>query len=59
MSDFGRNAFTFMGPWDGQVVATAIHNGHDLRPEIEEEIQLDEDEREQRDGGHGPRDARG
>lgn len=45
MSDFGRNAFTFMGPWDGQVVATAIHNGHDLRPEIEEEIQLDEDER--------------
>lgn len=27
-------AYTFHGPWDGPVVATAIHAGHDLRTEL-------------------------
>ena len=45
MSDLGRDAFTFIGPWDGRLVATAVHNGHDLREEIAEEIALEEDER--------------
>jgi N-formylglutamate deformylase len=35
-------AVTFQGEWDGQLVATAIHNGHDLRPEVAAELVLDE-----------------
>ena len=30
------------GDWSGQLVATAIHNGHDLRPETAAEMVLDE-----------------
>ena len=26
----------FIGPWDTQIVATAIHAGHDLRPDVAE-----------------------
>ena len=37
-----RPAFRFYGDWSGQIVATAIHNGHDLVPEIGEAMQLDE-----------------
>lgn len=38
-------AATFHGDWDGQLVATAIHNGHDLRPEVAREMVLDERDR--------------
>lgn len=36
------DAVAFVGDWSGQVVATSVHAGHDLRPEIEEEMILDE-----------------
>lgn len=35
-------AVTFEGDWSGQLVATAIHNGHDLRPEVAAAMVLDE-----------------
>lgn len=35
-------AVTFHGDWSRQIVATAIHTGHDLRPEVAEEMVLDE-----------------
>ncbi|HHU10103.1 MAG TPA: N-formylglutamate amidohydrolase [Intrasporangiaceae bacterium] len=35
-------AVTFAGDWSGQLVATAIHTGHDLRPEVAEAMILDE-----------------
>jgi N-formylglutamate deformylase len=37
-----RPAFVMSGDWSGQLVATAIHNGHDLRPVTAEEMILDE-----------------
>lgn len=37
--------FDFHGTWDGQLVATAIHAGHDLRPETAELMVLDEADR--------------
>ncbi len=30
----------FVGPWDGPVVATAVHAGHTVRPELEREMLL-------------------
>ena len=33
---------TFEGDWGGQLLATAIHAGHDLRPEVAEAMVLDE-----------------
>ena len=36
------NAHTLSGDWSGQLVATAIHTGHDLRPEVAEAMILDE-----------------
>lgn len=38
-------AFEFDGDWSVPVVSTAIHNGHDLRPEFAELMILDEDDR--------------
>lgn len=38
-------AWTFHGRWQGQVVATAIHTGHDLRPEVAQAMVLPEDDR--------------
>ncbi|MGD8148875.1 N-formylglutamate amidohydrolase [Ornithinimicrobium sp. Y1694] len=35
----------FEGDWTGQLVATAIHNGHELRPEVAEAMVLPEDVR--------------
>jgi N-formylglutamate deformylase len=35
----------FTGDWDTQVVATSVHAGHDLRPEIAAAMVLDEDVR--------------
>lgn len=37
--------FEFNGNWDGQLVATAIHAGHDLRPEVAALMRLDEADR--------------
>lgn len=37
--------FEFLGTWDGPVVATSIHTGHALRPEVQELMDLDEDDR--------------
>ena len=34
-------AFTFSGDWSGQLVATAIHNGHDLRDDTARLMKLD------------------
>lgn len=34
--------FTFEGDWSGQLIATAIHAGHDLRPEVAQRLVLDE-----------------
>ena len=39
------DAFTMSGDWSGQHVATAIHTGHDLRPEVAELMALDEETR--------------
>lgn len=38
-------ACTFQGPWDGPVVATAIHAGHDLRTELVPLMALAESDR--------------
>ena len=37
--------FTASGDWSGQLVATAVHAGHDLRPEVAEQMILDEEVR--------------
>jgi N-formylglutamate amidohydrolase len=39
------DAFTLSGDWSGQLVATAIHAGHDLRPEVADLMVLDEEVR--------------
>ena len=35
----------FVGPWTGPLVATSVHAGHDLRPEIAAAMTLSEDDR--------------
>lgn len=47
MADLGgtSDAVAFVGEWDGPVVATSVHAGHGLRPEIAEAMVLDEAER--------------
>ncbi len=35
----------FVGPWTGQLVATSIHAGHELRPEIAGAMKLSESDR--------------
>lgn len=40
-----HSAYELRGVWDGPVIATAIHTGHDLRPEVAEAMVLDEDVR--------------
>ncbi|MEL4504506.1 N-formylglutamate amidohydrolase [Luteococcus sp. H138] len=37
--------FEFLGSWDGPVLATAIHTGHDLRPEVADLMALAEGDR--------------
>ncbi|MEL4358019.1 MULTISPECIES: N-formylglutamate amidohydrolase [unclassified Luteococcus] len=37
--------YEFIGTWEGPVVATAIHTGHDLRPEVADLMSLAEDDR--------------
>ncbi|KGN32936.1 N-formylglutamate amidohydrolase [Knoellia sinensis KCTC 19936] len=38
-------AFTWVGDWSAQLVATAIHTGHDLRDEVRAAMALDEETR--------------
>ena len=47
MTDLGQTsgAVAFEGTWSGQVVATSVHAGHGLRPEIAEAMVLAEAER--------------
>ena len=47
MTDWGgtSDAVAFVGDWQGPVVATSVHAGHGLRPEIAEAMVLDEAER--------------
>jgi N-formylglutamate deformylase len=37
-----RPPFDFLGDWGGQFIATAIHNGHDVRPAFAAELLLPE-----------------
>ncbi|KAB7745698.1 N-formylglutamate amidohydrolase [Nostocoides sp. F2B08] len=50
-----RPAATFSGDWSGQLVATAIHTGHDLRPEVAEQMILDEATRLREEDPHTDR----
>ena len=47
MTDLGgtSDAVAFAGEWDGPVVATSVHAGHELRPEIAAAMVLEESER--------------
>ena len=38
-------SYEFVGDWSGQLLATSIHAGHDLRPEVAELMVLDEKDR--------------
>ncbi|HHW84062.1 MAG TPA: N-formylglutamate amidohydrolase [Actinomycetales bacterium] len=40
-----RQPYEFLGDWSGQVVATAIHTGRGVRPELAEQMVLPEDVR--------------
>ncbi len=42
----------FTGDWDSQIVATSVHAGHGLRPEIAEQMVLDEDVRLREEDPH-------
>ncbi|MEO5662391.1 MAG: N-formylglutamate amidohydrolase [Nocardioides sp.] len=42
----------FIGDWDGQVVASSVHAGHELRPELCDAIILDEDVRLREEDPH-------
>lgn len=45
----------FVGPWDSQVVATSVHAGHDVRPELRPEMVLDEATRLREEDPHTDR----
>lgn len=47
-----RAPFEFLGDWGGQFVATAIHNGHDVRPELAAELVLPEPDRLREEDPH-------
>ena len=46
---------SFVGPWDGQVVATSVHAGHDVRADLAEQMVLDEDTRLREEDPHTDR----
>jgi N-formylglutamate deformylase len=46
---------TVVGPWTGQVVFTAVHAGHDLRPEVRDLMVLAEDTRYREEDPHTDR----
>jgi len=47
-----RPPFEFAGDWGGQFIATAIHNGHDVRPELAAELVLSESDRSREEDPH-------
>jgi N-formylglutamate deformylase len=47
-----RPPFEFVGEWDGQFIATAIHNGHDVRPDFAAELVLPESDRLREEDPH-------
>ncbi|MEU1971110.1 N-formylglutamate amidohydrolase [Microbacterium sp. NPDC019599] len=55
MADTERPPFEFLGSWDGQFVATAIHNGHDVRPGFAAELVLPEPDRLREEDPHTDR----
>ena len=50
-----HSPFEFLGRWDGQFVATAIHNGHDVRPDFAAELVLPEPDRLREEDPHTDR----
>ncbi|WP_216652087.1 N-formylglutamate amidohydrolase [Nocardioides sp. zg-1308] len=57
MTDLGgtSDAVAFEGEWHGPVVATSVHAGHGLRPEIAEAMVLEESERLREEDPHTDR----
>jgi len=47
-----RPPFEFVGDWTGQFIATAIHNGHDVRPDVAAELALAESDRLREEDPH-------
>lgn len=47
-----RPPFEFLGDWHGQFIATAIHNGHDVRPELAAELVLSSRDRLREEDPH-------
>jgi N-formylglutamate deformylase len=47
-----RPAFEFLGDWGGRFIATAIHNGHDVRPDFAAELALPEPDRLREEDPH-------
>lgn len=44
--------YEFVGDWSGQIVATSIHAGHDLRPEVADLMILDPADRRREEDPH-------
>ena len=47
-----RPAFEFLGDWSGQFIATAIHNGHDVRADVAAELVLPDEDRLREEDPH-------
>ncbi len=52
MRMMARPPFEFLGDWSGQFIATAIHVGHDVRPEVAAELVLPEPDRLREEDPH-------
>jgi N-formylglutamate amidohydrolase len=52
MPNTERPPFEFAGDWSGQFIATAIHNGHDIRPDFAAELVLPEADRLREEDPH-------
>jgi N-formylglutamate deformylase len=52
MRMMARAPFEFLGDWSGQLIATAIHVGHELRPEFAAELVLPEPDRLREEDPH-------
>jgi N-formylglutamate amidohydrolase len=52
MGQAERPPFEFLGDWSGQFIASAIHNGHDVRPDFAEELVLPEQDRLREEDPH-------
>ena len=52
MATTERPPFEFLGDWSGRFIATAIHNGHDVRPDFAAELALPESDRLREEDPH-------